>query len=252
MVTEMLSKILISIFIVLIIVSFNIVTNFFYYRFVKSKISKKNETLILLILNSVKYIGLITSIIIVLKIFNVDTASIIAGAGFFGILFGLGFQRLLQDMSNGFFLIFEKQYVVGEYVSINGVLGEVLEIGLKTTKLLSYEGEYHFISNGDIKSVINYSRHNSLAVIDLPIMNTNAYARVQNIINTTLFSYNDPKIKEKPRIIGVQNINEYSYSVRIICETDSFEQFRIMRDLRERIIINLQAEKIEFFNIRSK
>ena len=48
------------------------------------------------------------------------------------------------------------------------------------------------------------------------------------------------------------NINEYSYSVRIICETDSFEQFRIMRDLRERIIINLQAEKIEFFNISSK
>ena len=99
-----------------------------------------------------------------------DTASVLAGAGLLGILLGFGLQKLMQDMINGFFIIFENQYVVGEYVSINNNVGQVLELGLKTTKILTYNGEIHYFANGDITSVINYSRNDSLSIIDLPIL----------------------------------------------------------------------------------
>ena len=73
----------------------------------------------------------------------------------------------MKDIISGFFIIFEDQFSVGDYVQIGLAVGTVEEIGLRTTKISAYGGEVHIIPNGNISEVVNYSIDNSLAIVDI-------------------------------------------------------------------------------------
>ena len=222
---NMIDKILLVAFVVVVIFVVHFFTNLFFKKVILNRVSKRKETIFLLGVNFIKYGGLLVGLFIILAIFGVDTASVLAGAGLLGILLGFGLQKLMQDMINGFFIIFENQYVAGEYVCINGSDGLVEELGLKTTRIATYKGEIHFISNGDIKTVINYSRNNSLAIIDLPVLHKYSYSSIIKIIETVIKKIKHHNIISVPRILGIQRIEEISYTIRIVCETKPFEYF---------------------------
>lgn len=230
---------------VLFLITF--ITNFVFKKYIKKKVSKRKETILVLIVNLVKYSSLIIGLFIVLAIFGVDTASVLAGAGLLGILLGFGLQKLMMDMVNGFFIIFENQYVVGEYIGINGVVGEVLELGLKTTKILTYDGEIHFFANGDIKSVANFSRNNSLAVVEIPILHEYKLDFVNSILEGILINFNHPSIIDKPKISGVQDTTALYYSLRIVCQTKPFEKFDVVRKIRGLVISTLEESNIKYY-----
>ena len=238
---------LFAVTIVVAIIVFNyFIANFIFKHLIRGKVSKRKETISLLIVNVFKYVGLMIGLFIILGIYGVDTASVLAGAGLLGILLGLGLQKLMQDMINGFFIIFENQYVVGEFVSINGVVGEVLELGLKTTKILTYNGEIHFFANGEIKSVVNFSRNNSLAVINLPVLHEYSFDYVNKILKDALELFDHQSILNKPRILGVNEINEISYVVRIVCETKSFEYFDVARKIKTLVVEEMKKNNIKY------
>lgn len=243
----MLNKILLVTVVVLVIFGIHFIANFIFKKVVLNKVSKRKETIFLLIINLIKYGGLLVGIFIILSIFGVDTASVLAGAGLLGILLGFGLQKLMQDMINGFFIIFENQYVVGEYVSINNYTGRVLELGLKTTKIITYKGELHYFANGDITTVINYSRNNSLLIIDVPILHKHDIDNVILVIEDVINKFYHHNIISGPRILGVENITELTYSIRISCETISYQYFEVARLLKKDIVRNLKDNNIEFF-----
>ena len=244
----MIDKLLWVGFVIFLIVFIHFIANFIFKRVVKGKVSKRKETISLLIVNVFKYVGLIIGLVVILAIFGVDMASVLAGAGLLGILLGFGLQKLMQDMINGFFIIFENQYVVGEYVGINDIVGEVLELGLKTTKLLTYNGEEHYFANGDIKSITNYSRNNSLAIVDLPILHEYNVDVINKILENKLISFEHDSILERPKVLGVNNINEFAYSLRITCVTRSFEHFGVARKLKTEIIKALEENGIRYLD----
>ena len=72
---------------------------------------------------------------------GVNSTAILSGAGFIGIVLGIGFQDLLKDLIAGFFIVLKNQYEINDKVKINNLVGNVLEIGVKTTILRAYEGE---------------------------------------------------------------------------------------------------------------
>lgn len=235
--------------IISLLILITLVANFLFKKIIKNKVKKRNETIWLLVISVVKYSGLIISIFIILTIFGVDTTSVIAGAGFFGILIGFGMQKLFQDMINGFFIIFENQYVVGEYIEVDNKVGEVLEIGLRTTKILSYKGEVYYISNGDIKSITNFSRCPSTANIDIPIYCENDYKTVKESIEKVIKEYKHINLLQKPKLLGVQNIEGLYYTIRIVFETKSYEYFGVLRDFKTAVMIQLSKDNIKFGSI---
>lgn len=245
-------KYLIVAFIILLMFGVHFIANLFYNKIIFNKVSKRKETIVLLIINLLKYGGLIIGLLVILALFKVDTASVLAGAGVLGILLGFGFQKLIQDMANGFFIIFENQYVVGEYVTINDATGEVIELGLKTTKILTYRGELFYYANGDIKTVINHSRNNSLVVIDLPILHKYPVLDVIEIIKTVIKNIKHHNIISEPQILGVNDINEYVYLIRITCQTHPFEHFEVTRLIKTEIIKSLNENDIEYFDFKFK
>lgn len=244
----MMNKFLMITVVVVVIFAIHFIANLFFNKLVIHKVSKRKETIFVLIINLIKYVGLMVGVFVILAIFGVDTASVLAGAGLLGILLGFGLQKLMQDMITGFFIIFENQYVVGEYVTINEATGEVIELGLKTTKLLTYKGEMYFFANGDIKTVINYSRKNSLVVIDFPILHKNVFEDVSKIIKSVLNNIVHHSIISEPNVLGIQEIDEITYKIRITCQTKPFEHFAVTRLINTEIIKKLEECGYEYLD----
>ena len=193
---------------------------------------------------------MIVGIFIILSIFGVDTTSILAGAGLVGILLGFALQKLLQDMINGFFIIIENQYIVGEYVQINGKSGRVLELGLKTTKILSYTGEMIIFSNGDITQVVNFSRNESLMIVDLVLLNENKYDKVYKIVEEVITKFSHHNIIGKINILGVEEINELSYTLRITGKTKPYDYFEVARLLKVELVKIFQENGVVFLEYK--
>lgn len=230
---------------------------FIYRVFLKKRLNARRNTIVLLVLNSIRYLILLISVLIIATIFNVDMAALLAGAGFLGLLIGVGMQKMFQDMINGFFIIFENHYIVGEYVTINNVTGEVLEIGLKTTRLRTYEGELYLFSNGTIDNVSNHSRFPSLSLVEVHIpYKYNPYIIIEEM--KEIFSgFADNSILTKVEVLGIQKVFENHYDVRLTCYTKSYEHFSVNRHIQAFIIQKLSEKDIfvdveKTFEIKNK
>ena len=97
----------------------------------------------------------------------------ITSASVIGIAVGLGAQKLFKDVISGFFIVVDNLYTIGETVTIGAITGEVQELGMRVTRLLDSSGKTHLISNGDIGTVTNLSRH---AILDFVEVNVGATA----------------------------------------------------------------------------
>lgn len=119
---------------------------------------KRLQTLSKLFKSIVSYVLYFVAIITCLDMIGFSVTTIIAGAGVVSLAVAFGAQSIVQDLMSGIFIVLENQYAVGEYVQIDGISGQVKEIGMKTTKVLTWDGELMIITNGSIGRVINYSR----------------------------------------------------------------------------------------------
>src|SRR5690606_17721946 len=90
--------------------------------------------------------------------------------------------NLVRDVITGFFIIFEDQFSVGDYVRINQAEGTVQEIGLRTTKVQAWTGEIFIFPNGSVTEVVNFSLHNSIAVVDLSVSHDSDLVKVERLI----------------------------------------------------------------------
>ncbi len=119
---------------------------------------KRLHTLSKLFKSIVSYVLYFVAIISCLDMIGFSVTTIIAGAGVVSLGVAFGAQSIVQDLMSGIFIVLENQYAVGDYVQIDGIDGQVKEIGMKTTKVQTWNGELLIISNGSIGRVINYSR----------------------------------------------------------------------------------------------
>lgn len=93
-----------------------------------------------------------------LATFGVNTGALLASAGVLGFSVGFGAQTLVKDILNGFFLLAEGQYTIGDSIEINGVNGVVERVTLRTTSLRATNGDVHIVASGDIRVVTNKSK----------------------------------------------------------------------------------------------
>lgn len=98
-----------------------------------------------------------------------STQPILAGAGILGLACGLGAQSLITDVVSGFFILFENQYLVGDIVQICDAQGRVEAVSIRHTQVRDEQGKLYIIPNGQIKSVINFSKGYVNAVVDIKV-----------------------------------------------------------------------------------
>ncbi len=98
--------------------------------------------------------------VFVLQAWGVNVTALITGLGIGGIAIALAVQGILSDLFASLSIIFDKPFLVGDYLTIDDFRGTVEEIGLKTTQLRSVSGEQIVFSNSDLlrSRIRNYGR----------------------------------------------------------------------------------------------
>lgn len=96
--------------------------------------------------------------ITILSEWGINVTPILTGAGIIGLAVGFGAQSLVKDAINGFFILLENQFNVGDYIKISGLEGEVIKMGLRNTKLKTDDGLIHSIPNSKVDVVTKYTK----------------------------------------------------------------------------------------------
>jgi small conductance mechanosensitive channel len=209
---------------------------------------KKSGTLVGILKSVIKYVVYIIMGISILETLNIPTQSILATAGLGGLAIGFGAQSLVRDVFTGFLILFEDQYGVGDYVTINGVTGTVEDLGLRITRIRSFNGELHIIPNGEIKAVTNASRGNSLAIVDISVAYESDQEKALGVLTEIALAYyenNKDKAAEKPEVLGIIRLGESDVIIRTIVKTRPLMHWNVERELRKLILDAFKKEKIE-------
>lgn len=128
-------------------------------------------TFVKVFLNIVQYLVWFIMFVQILAVLGVQTNSFITIIGATGLTIGIIIRDIFVDMINGFLILTEDQFRVGDNVTINGISGYVEEIGIRTTKLIGTSGESVITANRNITSVVVYPEKNwsQLFEITVPI-----------------------------------------------------------------------------------
>ena len=171
----------------------------------------------------------------------------VAMASVGGFALGFGAQSLVKDIINGFFILFEDQYGVGDHVTIGNFSGIVETIGIRTTVIRDFSGDVHLIPNGTINQVTNHSRGNIRFIVDVDISYEEDIDNAINVISNVCNKYKDENenIVEPIEVLGVNSLNASSVTIRIIGKTKPLKQWEAERELRKRVKKVLDEEGIE-------
>ena len=209
---------------------------------------KRLKTLSKLFKSIATYVIYFIAIITCLDMVGFSIMTILAGAGVVSLAVAFGAQSIVEDLMSGIFIVLENQYSVGEFVSIDGILGTVSEIGMKTTKVLTESGELMIIRNGSVGTVINYSRHAQRRFVTVGIAYEenieNAKAVIQHACDIIGERYKDD-FDQLPYVQGVTDLADSSVVIRTTFTSWNWTQDPISRALRQEIKEQLDNSGVE-------
>ena len=199
----------------------------------RAKKGDRAKTVVSLLDGFVKYGAAIAVIIYVLKACGVNTEALIASVGILTLIVGLGAQSLIADIIAGMFIIFENEFNTGEIISIDGFRGEVIEIGIRTTKLLDAAGNIKIMNHSDIKNIVNLSREPSLASVDCDFPYDVPIEYIEKLFDEKFASLKDqiPGIISGPFYKGVSEYKDSNVTVKIVATCNEADRFQVQRDL---------------------
>ena len=215
-------------------------------NFKPSQLQKINTARIMVI-NVTRYIIITLVFISILSVFGINVKSILAGLGIGTAIIGLAFQDLAKDLIAGFFIITEGEYEIGDTIEVDGFMGEVTSISLRTTKIKNFKGATKIVGNHYMDNIINYSNNNSLAVVDVSISYDCSEEKIEKAF-ADLFKKLSGKIQyatKDPEVWGVNDLSDSAVVYRVVVETEPMKQFTVERFLRKEIKKEFDKQSIK-------
>ena len=214
---------------------------------IKQLDSRKNKTILSLIRSIMKYFLIIVGVVMLLRVQGIDTTSIVASLGVASAVIALAFQDTIKDLLAGIFIILENQYNIGDTIKVNDFKGEVISVGLRTTKLKAITGEYCFITNKNIGNVINYSMGNSVAVVNVEVAYKTDLKKVEKVIDelSKIIIDKIPHLKSELIIEGVEELDESGVVLRITANTTPAKNLDVQRLIKKEIKEAFEKNNIE-------
>ncbi|MGW6456075.1 mechanosensitive ion channel family protein [Streptomyces sp. NPDC055078] len=181
-----------------------------------------------------------TAGLMILGAFQIDLAPLLASAGVAGVAIGFGARNLVTDFLSGVFMIMEDQYGVGDSIDAGVASGEVIEVGLRVTKLRGDDGEIWYVRNGEIKRIGNLSQGWATSTVDVTVRPSEDLDRVRTVIGEVA----DGLAKAEPwneqlwgpvETLGLTEVLLDSMTVRVAAKTMPGKALGVERELRWRI-----------------
>ncbi|MFE5757203.1 mechanosensitive ion channel family protein [Streptomyces massasporeus] len=181
-----------------------------------------------------------TAALMILGTFQINLAPLLASAGVAGVAIGFGARNLVTDFLSGVFMILEDQYGVGDTIDAGVASGEVIEVGLRVTKLRGDGGEIWYVRNGEVKRIGNLSQGWATANVDVTVHAGEDLDKVK----ATLDEVAEKMSAEEPwnellwgpiEVLGLDSVLLDSMVVRVTAKTMPGKSLTVERELRWRV-----------------
>jgi small conductance mechanosensitive channel len=205
------------------------------------------QTVAALLKSVSRYLLYFVGLIWALDAVGIRATSVLTAAGIGGLAVGFGAQHLVRDVISGFFILFEDQYQVGEYVTLNGATGVVDEVGLRSTRVRAFAGEVYYVPNGSIELVTNHSRGNMRAWVEIGIAYEADHNRAIAVAAEACekLKENLEIIMEGPKVMGIQKFGESDVVLSIWAMARNMKQWELEREIRRAVKEAFEREGIE-------
>jgi len=194
-----------------------------------------------------------TAALMILAAFQINLAPLLASAGVAGVAIGFGARNLVTDFLSGVFMILEDQYGVGDTIDAGVASGEVIEVGLRVTKLRGASGEIWYVRNGEVKRIGNLSQGWATAGVDVTVKANEDLDKLKSTLDEVAekMSAEEPwnELLWSPiEVLGLDSVLLDSMVVRVSAKTMPGKSLAVERELRWRIKRAFDAANIRIVN----
>jgi moderate conductance mechanosensitive channel len=187
--------------------------------------------------------------------FGFNVTPIAAAAGLASLAFGFGAQHLVRDLINGFFIVIEDQFVVGEIVRIGAVTGRVEHLTLRRTVVRDFQGAVVTIPNGEVAQVANLSRDWGQLFVDVSVPPETSADAALSVLERVCADLRvdaawSPVLVDGPRALGVESLGPAGAILRLQLRTVPGRQDDAARELRRRIQLRFEQEHIRWGGVQ--
>lgn len=196
------------------------------------------------------FVFIFLALIQILGVLQINVGPLLASAGIAGLAVGFGAQTIVHDVINGFFILLENQYDVGDGIRIAGVQGTVENMTLRRTVLRDADGTVHTVPNSEIHIVSNMTRDWTQVTLHVSA----AYSEPSDKVISTLkevaqdiwndSSFNDLLVSV-PEVPGIDRVSGQEVDYLLLAKTRPGKQLAVTRELRRRIKECFQKNNIQ-------
>jgi small conductance mechanosensitive channel len=182
---------------------------------------------------------------------GLPTASVVAIGSLAGLAITFGSQNLIKDLVNGFFILAEDQYAIGDVIDLGSqTTGLVENLNMRVTQIRSGKGELITIPNSAITQVRNLTRSWSRVEFAIDVAyHTNPDQALAVLRAVAHGLYTDPawhdKILAEPTVLGIDSVSHSGITITTWIQTEPAQQWTVGRELRLRVRNALEANGIE-------
>ncbi len=208
--------------------------------------AKRRKTIIDLLGSIFKYVIYILAGLIILDFYGVDTRSLIASIGVAGAIMGLALQDTVKDLISGISLILENYLAVGDIVTYNNFTGEVIELGLRVTKIKKATGEVMVVANRNIDTIINLSQKKANLLLEIETAYEEKTDKVEKVLMTVIDrAIEDKLILPDSSYLGINELGESSIKYLIDIHCDQTERYTVKREILKRIKLAYEKNNLK-------
>jgi small-conductance mechanosensitive channel len=183
---------------------------------------------------------LIVGLALTLQEAGVDIRTVLGGAAVLGVAIGFGAQNLMRDYFTGFMILLEDQFGLGDLVTIGATTGRVEKVSMRTTTLRDLEGKVHFIPNGAVTQVTNWTYEWAQPVIDVTVaLREKVDPALALLLRVAEELHADPEWKhtllEGPVLMGVNGFTDSGVVLRLTLKTRADSRFLVLREMYRRV-----------------
>lgn len=210
----------------------------------------RTKTMAYVVIKVVTAIIWIIVFVMVLGVIKLDITPLLATLGVASLGLGFAVKNIILDYLQGFFIVMEDWYRIGDWVTIAGLEGEVEEVSPRRTVLREINGTMHVIPNSQIKLASNQTRDWARINLYITVAYKEDISHVYQVINMVCQELKDDpdfgtNLTTIPSAMRVSDLGAHGVDICIRGFTKPGEQWGLTGELRKRIKNRFDQEGIE-------
>jgi small-conductance mechanosensitive channel len=225
-------------------------SDWYYSRAAAKGAGKAGGHLAIIIRRLMKFVLLFIALTVILDHFRIQIAGLLAAAGVASLAVALAAQETLANWIAGFALLVDRPFRVGDRIQLaNGQIGDVIEVGLRSTRVLSFDNTVIVIPNSEVakSQITNFSAPDSQVTIrsTIGIAYGSDVRKAKEVLLSVVVQHPEV-LPSPPPVAYFTEFADSCLKLLVICRVTNYrDRLRILDELHTAIKDRFAAEGIE-------